>query len=191
MEFTEERIAALQKLSELESRLKDAPQPPEEIEGFFQHSDQYVRICIAELVGKYRLATALELLTSALTDKCQYVAEAAAAALTRIGSKEALISLEASFLSDMVARPHYLANAISCFGKDGFAILSQAAHSPSANLRYYAARGLGSTGRPAAEPILSKLLEDRSQTSFGGLVATGAKEGLKTLHRLIESERPM
>jgi len=190
MEIAKERIAALQKLRDLESRLQVAPISPLEIEGFFQHPDQYVRICAAGLVGEYRIATALELLASALDDKCEYVADAAAVALGRIGSKEALICLQTSFLSDKIARPHYLANAISSFGRDGFEILAQVAQSPSANLRYYAARGLGSTGIPAAEPILDKLMEDREQTTFGGLVATAAKKALKTLHRIVESEPP-
>jgi HEAT repeat protein len=188
MSFTKDRTIGLQKIEELKSRAQSDEITQAEIGELLRNPDQFVRISVAKFIGEYKIEASLDLLATALDDKCEYVADAAAVALAEIGSKDALIILKNSFLSDKVARPHYLSNAISSFGREGFQVLAQCAKNPSATLRYYSARGLGSTGIKDAEPILMRLTEDKEKTSFGGLVATAANKGLKTLHRIMKNE---
>ena len=155
------------------------------LEELLIHPYQIVRISAAELLGQFEERGSVTLLASALNDRCEYVAAAAAEALANIGTPQALQALRCSFLEDQVVRPHYLSNAIARFGKEGFDILVRCTSSESATLRYYAARGLGSTGAEEALPILERLAgNDVERTSFGGLVATAAKQGIKILKRM-------
>jgi HEAT repeat protein len=124
-------------------------------------------------------------LAMALNDRSERVTAEAAHALANIGTPEALEALRCAFVEDVVERPNYLANAIALFGKDGFAVLARCAQSSSPTLRYFAARGLGSTGLPEAAPILEQLQSDLEKTPFGGAVATAARAGLKTLRRML------
>jgi HEAT repeat protein len=144
-----------------------------------------VRISAAELLGKLKDHGSITPLAAALNDRCEYVAMAAAEALANIGTPQALEALRCSFLDDQVERPHYLSNAIARFGKEGFDILVRCTSSESPTLRYYAARGLGSTGAEEALPILERLAgNDLERTSFGGHVATAAKQAIKTFKRI-------
>jgi HEAT repeat protein len=155
------------------------------LEPLLIHPYQMIRISAAELLGQLKVHGTVTLLAAALNDRCEYVAAAAAEALVNIGTPQAFEVLRCSFLEDQVERPHYLSNAIARFGKEGFDTLVRCASSESPTLRYYAARGLGSTATEEALPILEGLAtQDMGKTSFGGLVATAAKQGLKTLKRM-------
>ena len=155
------------------------------LEQLLIHPYQMVRISAAQMLGQLKICGSVTLLAAALNDRCEYVAAAAAEALADIGTPQALEALRCSFVEDQVERPHYLSNAIARFGKEGFDILVRCTSSKSATLRYYAARGLGSAGAYEALPILERLaVNDLERTPFGGLVATAAKQGLKTLKRM-------
>jgi hypothetical protein len=161
-----------------------------ELERLLAYPYQWIRIRAAELLGQLKAQSAAPLLAMALNDRCEHVASAAAAALVNIATPQALEVLRCAFLEDQVERPHYLANAIAMFGEEGFTILSRVTTSQSPTLRYYAARGLGSSGIADAMPILQRLAElDMEKTPFGGLVATSAKKGLRALRRML-GERP-
>lgn len=145
---------------------------------------QWFRIEAAEKLGMLRAAQSIPLLSATLNDRCEFVAAAAAEALAQIGTADTLEVLRCSFEDDQVERPHYLANAISKFGENGFEVLVRCASSESATIRYFAAKGLGATGMQKALPILEALREnDSEKTAFGGAVSTAAKEGIKTLQR--------
>lgn len=145
---------------------------------------QWIRIKSAELLGLVNDSAAVRLLAIALNDRCEYVAVAAAESLARIRSPEAMEVLRRALADGELDRPHYLANAIAAFGDRGFRLLEQFASSKSATLRYFAARGLGSTGMAEAERILLSMRDDLEVTTFGGRVGTAAKEALRTLQRM-------
>jgi HEAT repeat protein len=145
---------------------------------------QWLRIRSAELLGGVNDLAAVRLLAIALNDRSEHVAVAAAASLAKIRTPEALEILRRAFADGEIERPHYLANAIAAFGDAGFKLLAQFSRAESATLRYFAARGLGSTGRVEAEPLLEAMRDDPEETSFGGRVSTAAKDALRTLHRV-------
>lgn len=145
---------------------------------------QWFRISAAKLLGEIESDAAITLLAIALNDRCEYVAEAAAESLVKIGSPRALEILQISFWEDQIKRPHYLADAIAQFGVAGFEILKQCTESKSPTIRYYAAKGLGATGIEEAAQILEPIAEfDLEETPFNSNVAAGARKGLKTLRK--------
>ena len=148
------------------------------------HPDSFIRQSAGEFIASIRSPQSIPLLASLLNDRSEYVAESAANGLAAIGGQPALRILADQLTGCDLERPHFLANAIASFGADGASVLSRCAKHASPNVRYYAARGLGSTGRPEVEALLLALQKDQATTSFGGKVATGAKEGLRTLKRL-------
>ena len=144
----------------------------------------WFRICAAEQLGEVKTVEAVSLLGIALNDRFEYVATAAAESLVKIGTSEALDILRRAFWEDEVARPHYLANAIAQFGREGFEILLRCTASESPTLRYYAAKGLGASGFEEVIPKLEQMAEfDLEETPFNSTVAAGARQGLKTLRR--------
>jgi HEAT repeat protein len=145
---------------------------------------QWLRIRSAELLGSVNDASAVQLLAIALNDRSGHVAVAAAASLARIRTPEALEVLRRAFADGEIERPHYLANAIAAFGDEGFRLLQEFSRAKSATLRYFAARGLGSTGKPEARSILESMRDDSEETPFGGRVATAAKDALRSLQRV-------
>lgn len=156
-----------------------------ELEHLLVHPYQWFRIQAAEMLGAARAEQSLALLGAALNDRSVHVAEAAAAALAAIGTPHALALLRCSFEDDQVEKPHYLSSAIATFGEDGFEVLCQCIRHASPTIRFHAARGLGSTGYLAAEPVLRELSQtDFAKTRTGALVATAAAAGLKTLARI-------
>ena len=160
-----------------------------DLEHLLVHPYQWFRIEAAEKLGVLRATQSVPLLSAALNDRCEFVAAAAAEALAQIGTADTLEVLRCSFEDDQVERPHYLANAISKFGENGFEVLARCASSESATIRYFAAKGLGATGMRKALPILEALREhDLEKTVFGGSVSTAAKEGIKTLRRVTKHE---
>jgi len=168
-------------------------QPSEELirdlECMLVHPYQLYRIEAAERLGRLSASQSIPMLAAGLNDRCEYVAAASAEALALIGNSEALEVLSCSFEDDQIEKPHYLANAISKFGLNGFEVLKRCASSNSATLRYFSARGLGSTGIADALPILEKLAEsDFEKTLFGGAVSTAAKDAITTLKRLTKPD---
>lgn len=146
---------------------------------------QTLRMLAAELLGKVKSDAAVTLLGIALNDRSEYVANAAAESLAKIGTSKALDTLRRAFLEDQVSRPNYLANAIEQFGREGFETLQRCISSESPTLRYYAAKCLGATGFEEVIPLLENMAQfDLAKTVFGGTVATGAKQGLKTFRRM-------
>lgn len=146
---------------------------------------QWFRICAAELLGEGKSDFFVTLLGISLNDQCQHVAQAAAESLVKIGTPQALDILRRSFLEDEVARPHYLANTIAQFGREGFEILLRCTKSTSPTLRYYAAKNLGACGNVEIIPNLEQMAEfDLAETPFHSTVAAGARQGLKTLRKI-------
>lgn len=178
-----DREVAFRHLEQLDSRLPETADLAILTE-LASHPYQWVRIRAAELLGFVNDMTAVRLLGISLNDRCAYVAEAAATSLAKIKSPEALELLRRAFADGALERPHHLANAIAMFGDTGFALLAQFARANSATLRYFAARGLGSSGKPEAEAILESLRADSEETTFGGRVCTAAKDALRTLRRI-------
>ncbi len=169
------------KYAETSSDIEESRKIYEEL---LSHPFQHFRIASAEALGNIKSAKSIYPLSFSLNDRCPYVYEESALALAKINTKKSLEILKQAFFEDELDRPHHLANAISLFGNDGFNILKNALESNSATLRYYAARGLGSTGQEKARDLLENLLNDQEKTKFGGSVATAAKKGLKTLDRI-------
>jgi hypothetical protein len=121
----------------------------------------------------------------ALYDICEYVGQEAAWALAKINTDEALKVLKNVFFFRSIERPNHIAGAISKFGTRGFRVLIEGTKSSSPNIRYYSARGLSLTGLEEARSILEEMADDdHEKTTFGGLVSTAAKKGLKTLTRI-------
>ena len=178
-----DKDAAYRKLEELESRKLDVSDIPALIQ-LLSQPYQWFRIRAAELLGSVNGEEAVRWLAIALNDRCEYVSKAAAASLSSLQGPEALDMLRRAFAHDEIERPHYLANAIAKFGDAGFALLEEFARSESATLRYFAARGLGSTGNATAQPVLESMRADTEKTRFGGQVSTSAKEALRTLRRI-------
>ena len=144
-----------------------------------------LRMITAELLGEVKSDASVTLLGVALNDRCFHVAEAAAKSLAKIGTAQALDILRRAFLEDELDRPHHLANAIAQFGREGYEILQRSTTNKSPTLRYFAAKCLGATGFEEIIPLLENMAQsDLEKTRFGGLVATGAKAGLKTFRRM-------
>lgn len=184
-EKEQDRTIAFQTLESVEN--SDSPeQCLAQLEFLLTQPYQWFRICAAEQLGKVKSNASVSLLGVALNDRCEYVAQAAAESLVKVGTTQALDILRRAFWEDVVARPHYLANAIAQFGREGFEILLRCTSSESPTLRYYAAKGLGATG---FEEVLLKLEQmaklDLEETAFNSTVAAGARQGLKTLQRML------
>lgn len=176
------REIAFQNLEKLNSEGKDASE--ETFLRCLAHPYQFIRIEAIRYVANDRIENFTPYFALALNDECDYVIEEAAYALSKLGSNEALEILSIVFFEDRIKRPSYIANAISEFGERGFEVLKEGAKSSSPNIRYFSARGLGSTGLDSAKSILEKLVEDGEKTTFGGLVSTAARKGLKTLNKI-------
>lgn len=139
------------------------------------------------IVGNHCREDFIMFFAVALNDRSGYVVAEAAQALAKINSDKALEILSDMFFSSVIERPDHIANAISQFGERGFDVLLKGTKSVSPNVRYYSAFLLGSTGFESAMPVLKKIeQEDNEKTTFGGLVSTGARKGLKTLNRILE-----
>ena len=148
------------------------------------HPYQWFRIRAAEHLAELAQPGTEEMLACGLNDRCHFVVERAALALSRINSPRALEIVTTAYLEDDRERPHYLTEALAHMGKGGFDVLVQALSSPSPTMRYCAAQSLGRTLREEAVPLLEGLAaSDHAKTSFGGLVSTGAKKGLRLIAR--------
>ncbi|MFJ3842148.1 HEAT repeat domain-containing protein [Streptomyces sp. NPDC090054] len=79
----------------------------------------------------------------------------------------------------------HLASAIATFGPPVVDDLIALTTNPDPDLRALACRALGSTADDRALPALERLAaHDLARTTLGGLVATAAKQGLRTAHRI-------
>jgi hypothetical protein len=153
------------------------------------HPYQFVRIETINRVKNFRRKDFTWIFAMALNDECDFVVEESSDALAKINSDEALQILSNAFFEDFIERPHHIASAISQFGRQGYEILFGGTKSNSPNIRYYSAKLLGSTGFESAKFRLEEMVkEDNEKTSFGGLVSTAAKRGLKTLSKKLENE---
>ena len=159
------------------------PDAVADLESLLVHPYQLFRADAADRLGNVRASRSVPLLTSALNDRSEHVAAAAAGALAKIAGQDCLIALCRAFVEDAVENPHYLANALAHCGDEGFAALSACILSSSPTVRFFAARGLAATGRTEAVPFLEKLQSDTTTTHSGALVSTAAKAGLKSLNR--------
>ena len=153
---------------------------------FLAHPSFY-RSEIVRIVGKYCRKDFVWIFGIALNDRSEFVAQEAAEALAKINSDVALEILSDAFFSNIIERPHHIANAISEFGQRGFDVLLKGTKSKFPNIRYYSARYLASTEIEFAKSILEKMeKEDNEKTTFGGLVSTAARKSLKTYHKILE-----
>ena len=153
---------------------------------FLSHPTFY-RSDVVRIVSDYCREDFVWIFGVALNDCSDHVVEEAAQALANINSDTALEILSDMFFSHAIERPHHIANAISQFGQRGFDVLLKGTKSKFPNTRYYSAYLLGSTGFESAKSILEKIeQEDNEKATFGGLVSTGARKGLKTLNRMLE-----
>lgn len=149
------------------------------------HPYQFIRMEAIRYMAEYKLKKFTRFFAMALNDECDYVVQEASEALGKLNTDEALEILFVALFEDRIERPHHIASAIATFGERGFEVLEDGIKSSSANIRYFSTRGLGSTGMNAAIPILESLMEkDKEKTTFGAMVSTAAKKGLKTLVRV-------
>lgn len=129
--------------------------------------------------------TAVPALASLLRDPTGWVRHRAADALAAIGGDAALAALWAEFELRRFQRIGYLASALAEFAPDVLPRLIEAASSPDADQRYWAATALGSTGDERVAAVLERLIEqDTGATVFDGRVSTAAKKALRTLRRI-------
>ena len=150
---------------------------------------QFIRIEAIRRVRDYARQDFIRLFGIALNDRCDSVVEEAAQALAKINTDAALEILSNAFFHNVIERPHHIANAISQFGQRGFEVLLKGTKSTSPNIRYYSAKLLGSTNFEAAKIILEDMEKnDNEKTTFGGLVSTAARKGLKTLSKKLDAE---
>ena len=184
-EKEQDRNAAFQTLESVEN--SDSPeQCLAELKFLLTQPYQWFRVCAAELLGEVKTDESVSLLSIALNDRCEDVATAAAESLVKIGTSETLDILRRAFWDDVVARPHYLANAIAQFEREGFEILLRCTASESPTLRYYAAKSLGATKFEEVIPKLEQMAEfDLEETPFSSTVSAGARQGLKTMRRML------
>lgn len=150
------------------------------------HPYQWIRLEAIRRVNNYGRNDFLWLFAVALNDKYDGVIDEASQALAKINSDDALEILSSALFADTIERPHHIANAISQFGERGYEVLLRGTKNNSPNIRYYSAKLLGSTGFESARSILEEIMNnDNEKTTFGGLVSTAARQGLKTLTKMM------
>ena len=152
-----------------------------------ESEDRFEVVSAISAVGALRVADYVpklkQLLRTAGAD--DWIQETISEALLEIGGQASMQVLvdEAESRAGTNMRLSFVVNALSQFGTEAEPILRQWSSSTTPDLRYWAARGLGSGGFSSAREILESLSEDEERTSFGPLVRTGAKKGLKLLDR--------
>ncbi len=149
------------------------------------HPNQFIRAETIREISDYKRHDLTWFFGLSLNDRCHYVVEEASQALAKINSDEALEILSNLLFENIVEKPNGIAHAISQFGKRGYEVLLKGIKNESPNIRYFSAKYLGLTGVESAKEILEEImLNDIEKTSFGGLVSTAAKKGLKILSKL-------
>lgn len=153
------------------------------------HPDGLAREAACQALGQLGEETAIAALAARLDDPAEFVRAAAGAALAEIGGQGALASLWRAFESRSYPRMGYVAAALAQFGPLVFDRLALATRHEDPEMRFWAARALGSTGDPRAATILTRLAaEDDGVTRTGAHVRTAARTALKTLRRTSSDE---
>ncbi|MFZ6800537.1 HEAT repeat domain-containing protein [Undibacterium sp. Di24W] len=151
---------------------------------FLPHPDGYVRVLAIEKLNRFASQQSIKLAAILINDNNEHVVEAASNLLSHIGGAESVAILFRALKSTQLERPCFIANALAQMGEAGFNSLKQCVLSENPNVRYYAARGIGSSNFNEASEILEHLvLTDHEKTTFDGLVSTAARKALKTLDR--------
>ncbi|MEU8921554.1 HEAT repeat domain-containing protein [Kitasatospora sp. NPDC048545] len=155
------------------------------VAALLEHSDPMVREGACEALGRLRARTAVPALAARLDDGTAWVCSAAALALGSIGGDRALAALWRTMTERRNPKAGHLASAIAAFGPPVVEDLIALTADPDPDLRALACRALGATADERALPVLERLAaEDLARTGLGGLVATAAKQGLRTARRM-------
>ncbi|WP_228925312.1 HEAT repeat domain-containing protein [Streptomyces sp. DH7] len=150
-----------------------------------EHPDPMVREGACEALGLLEEQAAVPMLAARLDDESSRVRSRAAMALGQIGGDQALAVLWQAMLERRSPKANHLASAIAAFGPPVVDDLIALTTDPDPDLRALACRALGSTADDRALPALEHLAaHDLARTILGGLVATAAKQGLRTAHRI-------
>ncbi|MFE9859007.1 HEAT repeat domain-containing protein [Streptomyces sp. NPDC005780] len=150
-----------------------------------EHPDPMVREGACEALGLFEERAAVPALAVRLNDKTNWVRSSAARALGQIGGDRALAVLWQAMMERRNPKASHLASAIAAFGPPVVDDLIALTTEPDPDLRALACRALGSTADDRALPALEHLAaHDLARTTLGGLVATAAKQGLRTAHRI-------
>ena len=156
----EERRKAITVVSELTQE--------EEFWTYLAHPDGFIRGFTIEHLSAVATEKSISYLSLLLNDNFDFVVKEATELLQKIGTEWCIEILYRALRSSQIERPTFFANALAHLGAPGFD----------------AARGLGSSKNIAAKQVLEGLIEsDHEKTSFGGMVSTAAKKGLKILMR--------
>ncbi|KND25881.1 HEAT repeat domain-containing protein [Streptomyces anulatus] len=155
------------------------------ITALLEHPDPMVREGACEALGLFEEPAAIPALTARLDDETTWVRSRAAMALGQIGGDRALAALWQAMMEHRNPKANHLASAIAAFGPPVVDDLIALTTDPDPDLRALACRALGSTADDRALPALKHLAaHDLARTTLGGLVATAAKQGLRTAHRI-------
>ncbi|MGW8490283.1 HEAT repeat domain-containing protein [Streptomyces sp. NPDC055886] len=155
------------------------------ITALLEHPDPMVREDACEALGLLGEPAAVPALTARLNDETDRVRSRAAQALGHIGGDQALAVLRQAMIERRNPKASHLASAIAAFGPPVVDDLIALTTDPDPDLRALACRALGSTADDRALPALERLAaHDLARTTLGGLVATAAKQGLRTAHRI-------
>ncbi|MFJ8011122.1 HEAT repeat domain-containing protein [Streptomyces sp. NPDC096339] len=155
------------------------------ITALLEHPDPMVREGACEALGLFEERAAVPALAARLNDETNWVRSRAALALGRIGGDRALAVLWQAMMERRNPKASHLASAIAAFGPPVVDDLIALTTDPDPDLRALACRALGSTADDRALPPLERLAaHDLARTTLGGLVATAAKQGLRTAHRI-------
>ncbi|MGC5533971.1 HEAT repeat domain-containing protein [Streptomyces sp. SR-10] len=155
------------------------------ITALLEHPDPMVREGACEALGLLEEHAAVPALAARLNDETNWVRSRAALALGRIGGDGALAVLWQAMTERRNLKASHLAPAIAAFGPPVVDDLIALTTDPDPDLRALACRALGSTADDRALPALEHLAaHDLARTTLGGLVATAAKQGLRTAHRI-------
>ncbi|MFE0916042.1 MULTISPECIES: HEAT repeat domain-containing protein [unclassified Streptomyces] len=155
------------------------------ITALLEHPDPMVREAACEALGLLEEHTAIPALTARLNDETTWVRSRAAQALGQIGGDQALAALWQTMMERRNPKASHLASAIAAFGPPVVDNLIALTTHPDPDLRALACRALGSTADERALPALEHLAaHDLARTTLGGLVATAAKQGLRTALRI-------
>ncbi|WP_329316628.1 HEAT repeat domain-containing protein (plasmid) [Streptomyces sp. NBC_01278] len=155
------------------------------ITALLEHPDPMVREGACEALGLFGERAAVPALTALLNDGTSWVRSRAAMALGQIGGDRARAELWQAMMERRNPKASHLASAIAAFGPSVVDDLITLTADPDPDLRALACRALGSTADDRALPALEHLAaHDLAKTTLGGLVATAAKQGLRTAHRI-------
>ncbi|GAB7185084.1 hypothetical protein ATKI12_4915 [Kitasatospora sp. Ki12] len=155
------------------------------VTALLEHPDPMVREGACEALGLLGERAAVPALAARLDDEVSWVGSAAAHALGEIGGDRALAALWRAMTERRNPKAGHLAAAIAAFGPPVVDGLIGLTADPDPDLRALACRALGATADERALPVLERLVgADLTRTSLGGLVATAAKQGLRTAHRM-------